>query len=70
METYVYEELYQFEGEYWWHKARRELILQILSLIHQENDSKALKILDLGCGTGLNLKQMGRYGERSWAGLL
>lgn len=63
METDVYEVLYRFEDADWWHKARRELLLQILGQIYQENHSKLLKILDLGCGAGLNLKHMTKYGD-------
>ena len=63
METNVYEELFRFEEDDWWHKARRELILQIVSAIYQEKNSKPLKILDIGCGAGLNLKKMERYGD-------
>jgi SAM-dependent methyltransferase len=62
METDVYEELFRFEEDDWWHKARRELLLQIVSAIYQAKNSKPLKILDLGCGAGLNLKKMEKYG--------
>jgi SAM-dependent methyltransferase len=62
MEPDVYEELFKFEEEDWWHRARRELLLQIISAIHQERKSKPLRILDLGCGAGLNLKKIEKYG--------
>jgi SAM-dependent methyltransferase len=63
METNVYEDTYKFEEGDWWHKARRELLLQIVSQIYLTNNSNPLRILDLGCGAGLNLKKMEKYGH-------
>jgi 2-polyprenyl-3-methyl-5-hydroxy-6-metoxy-1,4-benzoquinol methylase len=43
------QEYFKIEKEYWWFKARRHLIKNI-------KISKNSKILEVGCGTGLNLE--------------
>lgn len=62
MESDVYFDLYRFEEDDWWHKGRRELLLQIVSAKYRSKSYKPLTILDLGCGAGLNLKKMEKYG--------
>lgn len=65
MKTDEYEKMYRFEEECWWYKSRRELIMDTVAGIKHLNECKTLKILDVGCGTGLNLKFLERFGEVS-----
>ena len=46
------------EAEHWWFKARRDLVMQVLKVIHKPGDGETL--LDLGCGTGLNVAEFNK----------
>lgn len=56
-----YERSHYFEEDFWWYQGRRELILDLINRI--EPRENVLRILDAGCGTGLNLKYLERYGD-------
>lgn len=58
MEIMEYEKMYQFEGKYWWWVGRRKVIKGILDQLRLNSAS----ILDVGCGTGINLNYLSRYG--------
>lgn len=59
MQKYLYKDLYDLEELHWWHKAKRNLVSFFLD---QNLNSKASKILDVGCGTGKNLEAFSEYG--------
>lgn len=60
MRKNLYADLYQLEETHWWHKAKRELCSQFLRTVWK---GKKLKILDIGCGTGGNMKAFEKFGE-------
>jgi SAM-dependent methyltransferase len=61
MEYQLYENTYRSEESHWWFVGRRALVLdQIEQLYGSRND---LEILDVGCGTGLNMKYLERWGS-------
>jgi ubiquinone/menaquinone biosynthesis C-methylase UbiE len=57
-----YEKMYRFEEKNWWYQGRRELVLDIIHRIKINFNDKQIKILDAGCGTGINLKSFQEYG--------
>lgn len=57
MEDKVFDYLYNFEKDYWWHIARRELILRLIAR-HSDFDSK--DILEIGCSTAGNAEDFGK----------
>lgn len=59
MQNYLYEDLYTLEEVHWWHKAKRELVSFFLKKYLK---SKKEKILDVGCGTGKNVEEFGKFG--------
>lgn len=63
MQATEYDKMYQIEEDNWWYVGRRELLLEIVNQIKAKSEFKTLKILDVGCGTGLNLNYLERYGN-------
>jgi SAM-dependent methyltransferase len=58
-----YREMYHLEDRYWWYRGRRELLVETVDAIRRRSGGHALKILDNGCGTGLNLQYLQRFGK-------
>lgn len=60
MERREYELMYLTEENHWWFKGKRKIILSQLenALSHK----RKLRILDIGCGTGIMMKNFERYG--------
>jgi SAM-dependent methyltransferase len=61
----LYERMYIYEGGNWWYKGRRELITDMIRRVHLAPSKAALRILDVGCGTGLNSKSFELFGQVS-----
>lgn len=61
MEQYTYEILYQVEENHWWFVGRRNVILDQIACFYQ--GQKNLRLLDIGCGTGIFVKSLSQYGE-------
>ncbi|MFH1376315.1 MAG: class I SAM-dependent methyltransferase [Candidatus Woesearchaeota archaeon] len=62
MEKEAYKQTYEAEENHWWFKGIRKIIFSILDKKIKRND---LKILDSGCGTGILLTKLKKYGEPS-----
>jgi len=58
MDVAEYQKMYELEGKYWWWVGRRRILRSILNKLNL--DSAA--ILDVGCGTGINLNCLRDYG--------
>lgn len=61
MQDNHYETLYRTESGHWWYKTRRKIIRHILKK-HRSIFGDEIKILDVGCGAGLLLKEMESFG--------
>jgi SAM-dependent methyltransferase len=60
MERIVYERMAEVDERHWWYRARRSVLE---SLIQREIPlPKDARILEVGCGTGHNLKMLDRFG--------
>lgn len=58
MEDIEYEKMYNLEKDYWWWVGRRHLFTGIISRLNLNSPN----ILDIGCGTGINLRSLEQYG--------
>ncbi len=56
-----YAQMYRLESSYWWYVARRKLLDWGLRAA-LKNDKRARRILDMGCGTGLNERVLRQFG--------
>jgi SAM-dependent methyltransferase len=63
MEAHHYPLLYQVEEIHWWYVGRRRIIQSLVEKICATLDNQNPRILDVGCGTGANLKMLARFGR-------
>ncbi|HXU37972.1 MAG TPA: class I SAM-dependent methyltransferase [Blastocatellia bacterium] len=56
-----YAEMYKLESFYWWFVARRDLLESFVREIVKGFDHP--KLLDVGCGTGINFSVLSKCGE-------
>jgi SAM-dependent methyltransferase len=61
MQTEDYEYLNNLEENFWWFTGMREITASLLEPLLSGNESL---LLDIGCGTGGNLKWLARYSGR------
>lgn len=61
MEAEVYERMAELDSSHWWFEARRDILESVIRRIVRP-PAKA-RILEIGCGTGHNLKMFSRFGH-------
>lgn len=61
MDEFMYGEFFEFEKTHWWFVARRYILMNLIKDYLQP--SLANRILDLGCGAGLTLQSLSRFGR-------
>jgi len=52
MKEDLYQQMHLQEKYYWWHIAKRRLVIDFI------RKEKGLEVLDFGCGTGLLMKEL------------
>src|SRR5688572_11334644 len=62
MMRHTYRILYQVEESHWWHRGRRRIIESFVKEICKDFKHRP-RILDVGCGTGGNLKLLSQFGD-------
>lgn len=63
MESHLYQDLYDLENEHWWFISKRKIVLALLGKYLPANITH--NILDVGCGSGLMLNDLTRFGNVS-----
>ncbi len=61
MERTYYREYFFFEQDNWWFVSRRRILMALLR--RRLPKASGLKILDAGCGTGINLEYLAEFGD-------
>ena len=63
MQSHHYPILFQVEESHWWYVGRRRVIQSLVERICATLNNTNPSILDVGCGTGANLKMLASYGN-------
>ena len=63
MQSHHYPILYQVEETHWWYVGRRQIIQSLVEKICTALNNPNPRILDVGCGTGANLKMLAAHGR-------
>lgn len=63
MQSHHYPILYQVEETHWWYLGRRRIIQSLVEKICTTLNNSNPRILDVGCGTGANLKMLAAHGQ-------
>jgi SAM-dependent methyltransferase len=61
VERSYYQEYFFFEQDNWWFVSRRRILMALLR--RHLGGRRDLRILDAGCGTGINLDYLAEFGE-------
>lgn len=61
MRPEMYEFLNRVEEHHWWFQTRRDIVLGLLARFAPV--TRPVRVLDIGCGTGMILKALGRFGD-------
>jgi len=62
----LYQEWFELESYHWWFVGRREIFMRMLARCLPRAPADAtgpLRIADMGCGTGVNLDALSRFGS-------
>lgn len=64
MQQHTYAIMDEVEGSHWWFVGRRAILESFLKSISEKicNPQSAIRILDVGCGTGANLEMLSQFG--------
>lgn len=60
MDLALYKAMFQVEERHWWFTARRHIVGRVICSLDLPSDAQ---ILDMGCGTGGNLKLLSGFGD-------
>ena len=63
MQSHHYPILYRVEETHWWYVGRRRIIQCLVEKICAALNNSNPRILDVGCGTGANLKMLAEHGR-------
>jgi ubiquinone/menaquinone biosynthesis C-methylase UbiE len=56
-----YRYFYELEDKHWWFAGMRDIFFRIIGNIYKPG--AGLQILDVGCGAGLNIKELEKFGR-------
>ena len=62
MDIDYYAQYFAFEHNDWWFVARRRIVFDLISSFLEDNGARH-RLLDAGCGTGITLQHLAKYGQ-------
>lgn len=62
MDIDYYAQYFAFETNDWWFEARRRIVLELIES-HGRGTNQQRRLLDAGCGTGITLQYIERFGQ-------
>lgn len=63
MDKASFEEMLSVQDSHWWFKGKRKVIQTLLKRLQICRQKESARILEIGCGTGGNLKLLSQYGK-------
>jgi len=65
MQHDYYKEYYELERKHWWFVAREKIISNFINknIAHQGQNTKTLRILNVGCGPGRSSEYLSQFGQ-------
>ncbi len=63
MQEHHYSLVFEEEERHWWYVGRRRILDTFVSFLSSKFSTQPARILDVGCGTGANLKMLSDYGD-------
>lgn len=61
MKKIMYDYFYQIEDKHWWFQARKDIVMELIKKYYKPGANP--RVLDIGCGTGMMLKYLSKYGK-------
>jgi len=61
MERVVYQQMAELDQRHWWYRARRRVLADLIR--REAMPPPGARVLEIGCGTGHNLKMLGEFGS-------
>jgi SAM-dependent methyltransferase len=61
MERAVFDRMAELDQHHWWFLARRRILEELIRRVVRPG--KGARVLEVGCGTGHNLRMLGKFGE-------
>jgi ubiquinone/menaquinone biosynthesis C-methylase UbiE len=61
-----YEAMYRVEQDHWWYRGLRDILFYWTKKCVGSRSPGQVKILDAGCGTGINLHEHEKWGANVW----
>ena len=61
MKKQEFEVMYKLENKHWWFVGKRNLIFNFMDKLYKNKNN--LNILDIGCGTGIIMQKLSKYGK-------
>ncbi len=62
MEDSYYQQMANVQKDHWWYRGRRKILSYLIANLPLKKESP-VQILEIGCGTGANLKMLQEFGD-------